>query len=452
MGAIKEKIVAKGIDIALNYLDKDFEKNLSKLMDWVDRFDVHDNIKPERDLVRRVVLDPGSNWHRYVLSLWNDIDRDTLKNFFTNFIVQSNIIGNHKRKTLAMQYDCSIPWAILLDPTSACNLHCTGCWAAEYGHSLTMDFDTLDDIIRQGKELGTYMYIFTGGEPLIRKKDIIRLCGKHDDCQFLAFTNGTLIDEAFADDMLKVKNFIPAISLEGFEKQTDERRGGGTFKAIVRAMKILKEKKLPFGASCCYTSQNTEVIGSDEFFDFLVDQGCLFVWLFTYMPVGVNALPELMVSAKQREYMYKKIRSFRSTKPIFSMDFWNDGEFVDGCIAGGRCYLHVNANGDIEPCAFIHYADRNIHSNSLLDAYRAPLFQAYRHNQPFNSNHLRPCPLLDNPEKLREMVTESDARSTDILAPEDVNKLCDKCVEKAAEWAVISKRLWEEGRAEGENL
>lgn len=446
MGAIKEKIVAKGIDIALNYLDKDFERNLSKLMDWVDRFDVHDNIKPERDLVRKVALDPESNWHRYVLNLWNDIDRDTLKNFFTNFIVQSNIIGNHKRKTLSAQYDCSIPWAILLDPTSACNLHCTGCWAAEYGHSLTMNFETLDDIIRQGKELGTYMYIFTGGEPLIRKKDIIRLCSKHDECQFLAFTNGTLIDESFADDMFKVKNFIPAISLEGFEEETDDRRGEGTFKAIVKAMSILKDRKLPFGASCCYTSQNTEVVGSDEFFDFLVDQGCLFVWLFTYMPVGVNAVPELMVSAEQREYMYRKVRSFRSTKPIFSMDFWNDGEFVDGCIAGGRCYLHVNANGDIEPCAFIHYADRNIHSDTLLDAYRAPLFQAYRHNQPFNSNHLRPCPLLDNPEKLRKMVTESEAGSTDILAPEDVNKLCDKCVQKAAEWAVVSKHLWEESQ------
>lgn len=448
MGAIKEKIVAKGIDIALNYLDKDFERNLSKLMDWVDRFDVHDNIKPERDLVRKVALDPESNWHRYVLNLWNDIDRDTLKNFFTNFIVQSNIIGNHKRKTLSAQYDCSIPWAILLDPTSACNLHCTGCWAAEYGHSLTMNFETLDDIIRQGKELGTYMYIFTGGEPLIRKKDIIRLCSKHDECQFLAFTNGTLIDESFADDMFKVKNFIPAISLEGFEEETDDRRGEGTFKAIVKAMSILKDRKLPFGASCCYTSQNTEVVGSDEFFDFLVDQGCLFVWLFTYMPVGVNAVPELMVSAEQREYMYRKVRSFRSTKPIFSMDFWNDGEFVDGCIAGGRCYLHVNANGDIEPCAFIHYADRNIHSDTLLDAYRAPLFQAYRHNQPFNSNHLRPCPLLDNPEKLRKMVTESEAGSTDILAPEDVNKLCDKCVQKAAEWAVVSKHLWEESQTQ----
>lgn len=66
---------------------------------------------------------------------------------------------------------------------------------------------------------------FSGGEPLVRKNDIIKLCEKHSDCQFLAFTNGTLIDEVFADEMLRVKNFVPAISIEGFENETDERRG-----------------------------------------------------------------------------------------------------------------------------------------------------------------------------------------------------------------------------------
>ena len=94
---------------------------------------------------------------------------------------------------------------------------------------------------------------------LMRKKDIIRLCEDHPDCVFSTFTNGTLIDEAFADEMLRVKNFVPAISIEGFEEATDSRRGNGTYQKIIRAMNILKEKKLPFGISCCYTSANAEV-------------------------------------------------------------------------------------------------------------------------------------------------------------------------------------------------
>ena len=287
------------------------------------------------------------------------------------------------------------------------------------------------------------MYIYSGGEPLVRKDDIIALCNKHSDCQFMAFTNGTLIDEDFAKEMLRVKNFVPAISVEGFEEATDLRRGKGTFAQVERAMKILRENKLPFGVSCCYTSKNVEVIGSEEYFDQMVNWGAKFCWLFTYMPVGKDAVPELMVTDEQREFMYHQVRGFRKTKPIFTMDFWNDGEFVEGCIAGGRRYIHINANGDIEPCAFIHYSDSNIKEKTLLEAYQSPLFMAYHNNQPFNENHLRPCPLLDNPGRLTEMVESSGAFSTDLQNPEDVRELSEKCEEKAEKWAITADKLWQ---------
>lgn len=90
--------------------------------------------------------------------------------------------------------------------TSACNLHCTGCWAAEYGHKLNLTFDELDNIVTQGKELGVYFYMMTGGEPLVRKADIIRLCEKHNDCAFHCYTNGTLVDEKLCEDMKRVGN------------------------------------------------------------------------------------------------------------------------------------------------------------------------------------------------------------------------------------------------------
>ncbi len=307
-----------------------------------------------------------------------------------------------------------------------------------------MDYDTLDSIIEQGKELGVYFYIYSGGEPLVRKKDIIRLCEKHSDCEFLAFTNGTLIDEDFANEMLRVKNFVPAISIEGFEEATDSRRGKGTYQKVIQAMDLLRSKKLAFGASLCYTRANTEVIGSEEFTDFLINQGAKFAWYFTYMPVGVDAVPDLMVTAEQREFMYRQIRKFRNTKELFTMDFWNDGEYVDGCIAGGRRYLHINANGDIEPCAFIHYANCNIHNQTLLEALQSPLFQQYHKGQPFNDNMLRPCPLLDNPNRLREMVKKSGAFSTDFIQPEDIDELSGKCEDTAEKWAGTADRIWSE--------
>ena len=246
--------------------------------------------------------------------------------------------------------------------------------------------------------------------------------------------------------MLEVKNFIPAISVEGLEEDTDFRRGKGAFRALRNAMEILKRKKLPFGVSCCYTSKNAEMIGSEEYFDAMIDWGAKFAWFFTYMPVGNAAVPELMATAEQRAYMYRQIRIFRKTKPLFTLDFWNDGEYVGSCIAGGRRYLHTNANGNIEPCAFIHYSDSNIREKTLLEAYRSPLFMAYHNGQPFNANHLRPCPLLDNPDALAGMVDHSDAHSTDLESPEDVHGLTDKCRDKAENWAPVADRLREASR------
>lgn len=115
--------------------------------------------------------------------------------------------------------------------------------------------------------------------------------------------------------------------------------------------------------------------------------------------------------------MYEQIHKFRKTKPLFTMDFWNDGDAVGGCIAGGRGYCHINANGDMEPCAFIHYSDSNIKEKTLLECYQSPLFMAYRRSQPFNDNMLRPCPVLDNPGRLTQIVEESGARSTDLESP-----------------------------------
>ena len=170
-------------------------------------------------------------------------------------------------------------------------MHCTGCWAAEYGNQLNLSLETMDSIIRQGKELGTYMYIYTGGEPLVRKTDLIKLCEMHPDCEFLSFTNGTLIDESFCQEMLRVKNFVPAISLEGFEQANDSRRGKGVYQKVKQAMALLKEHHLPFGISTCYTSQNYKDITSEAFFDDIIDSGALFVWFSTTCPWATTRPP-----------------------------------------------------------------------------------------------------------------------------------------------------------------
>ena len=430
-----------GIEQTFKYVYKDPETNLRKLMDWGDSF-AKGSFPAQRALIRRIIEDENHPYHAYILHMFNDIDVSVMTKISENFFINANLVGWPIQQELREKYNCNIPWAILLDPTSACNLHCTGCWAAEYGNKLNLSFDELDSIITQGKELGVYMYLYTGGEPLVRKDDIIALCEKHNDCVFSSFTNGTLIDEAFADEMLRVKNFIPAISLEGFEEATDSRRGDGVYQKVVHAMQILHERKLPYGISSCYTSVNYNSITSEAFYDKLIEMGAYFIWYFHYMPVGNDAAPELLPTPEQRELVYRRIREYRQTKPLFVMDFQNDAEYVGGCIAGGRRYLHINANGDVDPCAFIHYSDSNIREKSLLDCLRSPLFMAYHDNMPFNDNMMQPCPMLENPDELPRMVNLSGAHSTDLQSPETAEHLTSKTVSYADHWEPKAEELW----------
>ena len=442
--SVKGAAFSAAVATVLHYLEKDPEANLSKAMQVVDQAVPEGWYAPERAVIRKAIAEKG-NWYQLIMKIFA-LDEGVRKAFLQNFMVNASLKGSARQKEVAEKENCNVPWAILLDPTSACNLRCTGCWAAEYGHNLNLDLDTIDSIIRQGKELGTHMYIYTGGEPMVRKADLIRLCEMHPDCEFLAFTNGTLIDEAFCQEMLRVKNFIPAISLEGFEAANDGRRGQGIFQKVQAAMKLLKDHKLPFGISTCYTSANYDDISSEAYFDMIVEAGALFVWFFHYMPVGNDAAVELLPTPEQRKTVYERIRAYRKTKPIFSMDFQNDAEYVGGCIAGGRNYLHINAAGDVAPCVFIHYSNVNIHDHTLLEALKSPLFMAYHDGQPFNENMLRPCPMLENPERLREMVKKTGAKSTDLQSPEMVDHLCDKCRPYAESWKPAAEELWEESR------
>lgn len=438
---------SKAIDVVLKDVDKNREEAIVKIVDLMQKYMGDEKLDLDYDNIRKMIRDKDGAFNKYINKVLDEIDPHVLKTAALNLGYEAFFHGTKTIRKMREVHQCNVPWLILMDPTSACNLHCTGCWAAEYGNKLNLTFDEMDNLIKQGKELGIYLYMFTGGEPLVRKADIIKLCEKHNDCAFLAYTNGTLVDEAFCNEMLRVGNLYLAISLEGFEAVNDLRRGDGVYGKVMHAMDLLKENGLIFGTSICYTSKNIETVTSDEFVDLMVDKGCRYAFYFHYMPVGNDAAVDLLPTVEQRTYMRTRVREIRKLttgKGLFTMDFQNDGEFVGGCIAGGRNYFHINANGDAEPCVFIHYSGANIRTHSLLEILHQPLFMAYRDNQPFNENHLRPCPMLENPEILQRMVKETGAKSTDLQSPESVEHLCGKCEQYAKNWQPRADELWEQ--------
>lgn len=438
---------AKIIDVLVNNIEKDREKEMLKLIDLMEKYMSGEKLDIDYGKVKDMTCNKDCALNQYLNRLLDELDPNVVKTTVLNFGFEAMLHGTKTIRKMRTVHNCNIPWLILMDPTSACNLHCTGCWAAEYGNKLNLSYEELSNVVKQGKEIGVYFYMFTGGEPLVRKKDIIQLCEEHHECQFLAFTNGTLVDEAFCQEMKRVGNLALAISLEGSPEVNDLRRGAGVYGKVMHTMELLKENGLIFGTSICYTSKNCESVTSKEFVKLMVDKGCRYAMYFHYMPVGNEASLELLPTPEQRMYIKDRIREIRKLENgegLFTMDFQNDGEFVGGCIAGGRNYFHINANGDAEPCVFIHYSGANIRTHSLLEILKQPLFMAYHNNQPFNENHLRPCPMLENPEILQRLVNETGAKSTDLQSPETVEQLCTKCEEYARNWKPHADKVWAE--------
>ena len=423
------------------------QETFLQLIDKAEAFWGNDTDKATLNKVREYVKDPENRWVKFINRVLDETNPKYAKKFLLNLGYEAFFRGTKTIRANREKYNCNIPWLILFDPTDACNLHCVGCWSGTYGHKNNMSFEDMDKIVTQGKELGTYLYFMTGGEPTVRKADILKLAEKHNDCMFALFSNSTLIDEELCEKIVELGNITFLLSIEGTPETNDGRRGEGHYAAVMKAMDLLKEYGIVFGTSICYTSKNYKTVTSDEFLDMLIDKGVRYAWYFHYMPVGNDAAPDLLPTKEQREYMYHRVREIRGAtggKPIYAMDFQNDGEFVGGCIAGGRFYCHINPNGDVEPCVFIHFSDSNIHDKSILEMLQSPLFKAYHEGQPFNRNHLRPCPMLENPKLLREMVNKTGAKGTNAEAEETVEHLCSKCDHYAEEWGPVADRIWAE--------
>lgn len=443
---VQRAVTGFAFDRVYKFIKKNPTENIVKLINVAQKLAGSTFPVKNFDSFREAVRDPENVWNHFAMGFVNEVDPHVLKKMLLALGLGAGVNGTKAVRENREKYKCNIPFLMLFDPTSACNMNCKGCWSAEYGHKSNLSLDEMRSIVRQGTEIGTHVYMLTGGEPLVRKKDVLTICRENPNCAFLAYTNATLIDDQFCRDMREVGNLSLALSIEGTEESNDFRRGQGAYAKTIKAMELLRKYGLIYGISVCYTSKNIPYVTADEFLELMVSKGVRFAFYFNYMPLGHNADVSLIPRPDQRVHMYtwlRKVRNGKTGKPLFVMDFQDDGEYVGGCIAGGRNYFHINSEGDMEPCVFIHYSDSNIRTHTILEGLRNPLFQAYYHNQPFNDNHLRPCPMLENPDKLRQIIAETKAQSTDLVEKESVETLCSKCDKFATEWHPIADKLWQ---------
>jgi len=339
------------------------------------------------------------------------------------------------KEAFRSRYGRRPPGFLVIAPTMKCNLRCKGCYARSYeGSSGTIPFSILDRILTEKTELwGSHYIAWVGGEPTVYRsegKDILDFAERHLDNLFLMYTNGVLIDREMAKRMAELGNVVPQVSLEGFEKETDERRGKGVFKKILRAFENMREAGVPFGIAITPMRHNCDLLMSDEFIDFYFEkEKATLAWVFQYMPIGRDYSLDLMITPEQRLRLLDRERELLWKKRLFYVDFWNSGPLADGCIAAGRegGYFYIDGNGWVMPCPYYQFSPVNIfdvykNGGNLNTIYDQPFFEAIRKWQDQYAyarvgremgNLLRPCPIRDHHRTAMEIIRQFQPRPED---------------------------------------
>ena len=386
-------------------------------------------------MVRSMIHAVDKSLERGAIS--TSVRRGLLTSYVKNVLLRDEEGGAVKK--FKEEYGIDPPGFLTISPTKRCNLKCKGCYAGSSSlDAATLDYDVFDRIMEEKKKLwGSYFTVISGGEPLLYRsdgKDIFDIARKYSDNFFLMYTNGTLIDEEMAEKFAEVGNITTAISVEGFEKETDERRGKGVHKKILAAFENLRKAGVPFGISMTATRNNAEMLLSDELVDYYTDKGVVYGWIFQYMPIGRSFTLDMMVTPEQRLRMFRRTWSLVKDKGIFVADFWNSGTASYGCVSAGRGagYLYIDWNGDVTPCVFNPYSMHNINDvyknggnlNTVLFSPFMKTIREWENNYCLKrkgneiGNLMRPCPIRDHYATMRKAIDTCGASPIDENAKE----------------------------------
>lgn len=303
-----------------------------------------------------------------------------------------------RKRTKQETGECHIPPFIIFSITKQCNLNCKGCYSKHLhqntGEDLTLE--RIDSIIGEAEDLGISIILLAGGEPLLRQ-GIVSLANRYRKIIFPIFTNGMLIDEHMAREILIGKNILPVISLEGDAGQTDNRRGQGVYESVIETFQLLKRQKVLFGTSITVTRDNFERVTSDAFISDLIAQGCSVVFYIEYIPCSENS-EGLIITSEERLKLKQVIEAQRMKHKMVFVSFPGDEEVYGGCLAAGRGFIHISSSGRVEPCPFSPFSDISLNQTSLKNALTSHFLKKIRDNRDLLSEHAGGCALWENRE------------------------------------------------------
>jgi MoaA/NifB/PqqE/SkfB family radical SAM enzyme len=296
--------------------------------------------------------------------------------FFLNTVVRQRKAARTRAEWA--KRGVQVPAIVIFSITTRCNLTCKYCYAQALHppSEREMETETIRRVVREAEALGVSFFVVAGGEPFLRP-DLLDITGQFKRILFLVFTNGLLIDADVVSSLKRQRNVIPLVSLEGQADDTDLRRGEGVHDNLVRVIDTLKRNGLFFGTSLTVTRPTFPSMTDPAFIEGLIAKGCKFFLFVEYTPVQEET-GNLVLTGGQRVELKRILDTYHSRRKALFITVPGAEEDVGGCLAAGRGFVHLTAEGDIEPCPFVPYADTNVRDMSLREALKSALLEKLR--------------------------------------------------------------------------
>jgi len=300
------------------------------------------------------------------------------------------------------------PAFMVISLTNSCNLSCQGCWVSGSNPPKTLSLEQLDNIINECKKRGSFFFGLLGGEPLLYPH-LTELIGKHPDCYFQIFTNGTLLTREVAKEFRQLGNVSPLISIEGKDSIADVRRGGKeVYRNALQALDNCAAEKLITGVATSVCQSNFDDLVSREFVDEVIKRKVQYLWYYIYRPVGPQPCPELALDSEQITALRQFMVDVRCSAPIMIVDAYWDAQGNAVCPGAMGLSHHLNPAGQIEFCPPLQFSKDQISDGSDIgDILENSTF--LKEFREFTTDCGRGCIILNDPVALREFLTKHNA-------------------------------------------
>src|SRR5437773_8051579 len=335
-------------------------------------------------------------------------DKRCIAKFAWNFGVKGMLsVEQFKRRIKRGDY---FPPFLYLSIINSCNLRCQGCWV-DVEEKDAIDFDTLNRTITDAKRHGNSFFGILGGEPFMHPQ-LVEMLATHPDCYFQIFTNGQFITEKIANELRRLGNATPLISIEGREIVSDERRGKkDVFNKTMRELEHCLGARLLTGVATSVCQCNIEELLTETWLRELITRGVHYVWYHTYRPVGPKMNPQLALRPDQLVRVRKFVVEMRARVPIAIIDAYYDHRGQALCPMSTGISHHISPRGDIEPCPIIQFAVDTIRDPRGL--YRTMRDSAFLKDfRELSAEHTRGCVVLERPDLVKKLVHRHQARDT----------------------------------------